>query len=111
MDNLSQNEAQAAIKAIEETKQANLAIEQENYAEWFNTAILPILQDFSEMTSSVLEIEKLEKTHIVTTIKNEQSLDITESSKLMKNVLSFASHIGIENNDGITILMLIFDWR
>lgn len=73
LDNLSQNEAQAAIKAIEETKQANLVIEQENYAKWFDIAILPILQDFSEMTSSVLEVEKPGKTHIVITIKNAMS--------------------------------------
>ncbi|RFZ78807.1 hypothetical protein DS742_11915 [Lacrimispora amygdalina] len=110
LDNLSQNEAQAAIKAIEETKQANLVIEQENYAKWFDIAILPILQDFSEMTSSVLEVEKPGKTHIVITIKNEQGLDITENCKMMKYALAFANHIGIDSNGGMMILILIFDY-
>lgn len=111
LDNLSQNEAQAAIKAIEETKKNNLAIKLENYAEWFDSAILPILQDFSEMTSSVLEVEKLGKTHIVTTIKNEQGLDITENCKLMKYALVFANYIGIDINNGMMKLLLIFDWK
>ena len=110
LDNLSQKEAQAAIKAIEEIKQNNLAIKLENYAEWFDSAILPILQDFSEMTSSVLEVEKPGKTHIVTTIKNEQGLDITENCKMMKYALIFASYIGIDSNNGMMTLILMFDW-
>lgn len=66
------------------------------YSMWFNEAIFPILQDFAELSSSILENEQIGESCIISTIINQHGLDITNTCKMMKYVLTFASHIGMD---------------
>ncbi len=109
IDSLSQKEAEAALKSIQETKELALNQKQEKYFQWFDIAVLPILQDFAEMTSSILTIEKDGITHITATLSNPCGLNITESCRYVKALLILTDDIGIDSVDGKATLTLVFD--
>lgn len=74
---------------------------------WFDLGIMPVLDDFAEMTGSVLEIQK-DESRLTATLKNEDGLDITESCRPMRAMLALANNIVISAEDGIPALSLIF---
>lgn len=111
LDDLSQKEAKAAVRAIEETKATDLSRRQKSYGKWFDEAIFPILEDFAEVSSSILEIERNDDSYIISTITNQYGLDIADTCKMMKYALTFASYIGMNICDGAIALTLIFDYN
>lgn len=107
-DNLSgkqQLEVAEAIKNIKQEKEQEAKI-------CFNSAILPILKDFAELTSSLLTIEENNKNQtVIATLKNSCSLDITENCRCMRGLLIIANYINITVEDEGIILSLIFDYE
>lgn len=106
LDNLKRAEVVAALNAINETQKSRFAQVQSNYRNWFDAAILPLLKDFAEMTSSILEIDAQSETYIIATIKNEYRIDITESCRAIRSLLILAEHISIDLEDGMILLSL-----
>lgn len=109
VDTLNGPEITAVLQTISEAKQTSLKKSEEQTSQWFDVAILPLLKEFAEMTSSVLEIERPQNTYFIATLANSQGLDITESCRAMRFMLAFSNHVGINSTDGITTLTLIFD--
>lgn len=110
LDTLSKSEITAALQAISETKQANLKENERKRTQWFEVAIFPILKDFAEMTSSVLEIERPQTAHFIATLSNKYGFDITESCQAMRFLLTFSNHIGINKIEENVVLTLMFDF-
>lgn len=76
----------------------------------FDRCILPLLQEFAEMTSSLLNVKYLEERHIiVASFSNALGFDITESCTTIKGLLIMADHIGINIEDRESNLVLIFN--
>lgn len=109
VDRVTEKEAEQALAAIEETRQKESAEKIENFLTWFDTAILPILKDFSETTASILEIDAICESHITASIRNESGIDITAECKLMKIVMAFAVHIAVEMIEDTVALTLTYD--
>ena len=107
-DNLSGKQQLEVAKAINNIKQ-----EQEQEAKaYFDNAILPVLQDFAELTSSLLVIEESNRSSTVTAIlKNSCSLDITESCRCMRGIFVIASYINMAVEDEGIVLSLLFDYE
>ena len=57
MDNLTAEEAKAALASIEDKKKEIAKIRLKRSLNWFYSSILPVIKDFSERTSSVLCVE------------------------------------------------------
>lgn len=76
----------------------------------FDNLILPILQDFAELTASVLIIEKNEENQDVTVIfKNKFGFDVTRNCKIMCGVLAIADYIGISLENEEVVFSLVFN--
>ena len=107
-DNLSGREQLKVAEAIKNMKQ-----EQEQDAKvYFDNAILPVLQDFANLTSSLLLTEENnEKQTITATLKNSCSLDITESCRCMRGIFVIASYINMAVEDEGIVLSLLFDYE
>ena len=109
LDTLSKCEITAALQAISEAKQTNRKENERKSSQWFEVAILPVLKDFAEMTSSILEIDRPQPAYFVATLSNEYGFDITESCRAMRFLLNFSNHIGISKIEKNVILTLMFD--
>ena len=62
LDTLTPEEAQAALAAIEETRHNEELAQIQKRLDWFNNALTPILQEFTELNSARLEIANTEDT-------------------------------------------------
>lgn len=111
LDDLTQLEAQEAINAINSIRKETLQNKQDDFSNWFDVTIFPILEDFSKMTGSVLCIEKPTPTQVIATISNRLGLDITDSCRWIRYLLSVANHIGINTDGKTAALTLIFDYN
>lgn len=109
MDNLNTEEAKAALTTIEEKKKELEKIRMERGFTWFHSAILPVIKNYSERTSSVLCIETARRALFIATIQNTSGLEISADYIAMQKIFTFASHIGINITDDILTLSLIFD--
>lgn len=79
----------------------------DNTKDYFYHAILPILQDFAEITSSLLIVEEHNQT-IEVIFKNSYGFDLTESCKYMRSIFVIANHISISIEDEEVNLSFIF---
>lgn len=110
LDNLSVKQLQKVAEAVEEIKESDDEIYRTNTKIYFHHAILPILQDFAELTGSILIIEENNPQQIIEVIfKNSCGFDITENYKYIKTLFILANHIGINFEDNEMILSLIFN--
>ena len=109
VDNLTNAEMEELIETFNTIKANSKTKKAETSENYFNIAILPVLKDFAELTSSILEIEK-DDNHIITaSFKNTRRMDITESCVCMKMILNAASHITVDREGEFTTLTFIFD--
>lgn len=109
MDHLVTEEASAALTSIEEKKKELSKIRMKRSFTWFYSAILPVIKNFSEKTSSILCVENPGSALFVVTIQNKDGLEVSEDYIAMQKIFIFAKHIGLNIIDGIPSLSLIFD--
>ena len=81
------------------------------YTEWFNTAILPVLKEYAERTSSILDIERDRETLIQATLRNSCGLDISSDSHRLYMAVMSAVHIFVDVEDGDPVLVLTYDLK
>lgn len=111
IDKLSNRDLLKLLGTIEQFQQTR----EERFTktkEYFESAILPGLCDFAEMTSSVLRVEECDKKMSTQVIfKNPLGFDITESHRIIRSLLLLANYISIGTEDGDAILSLVYEYK
>lgn len=108
IDTLSNQEAQQVSDFIDSLKAKEMEKQTVQALDWFNTAILPALQEYAMMTASCLTIESNDDI-MVATLENRHGLDITESCRVIRALISLANHIDINAKGETALLTLIFN--
>ena len=99
-ETLSQEEATAAIEAIESVrrKRGNDAVR--DFRAWFDAALLPILKGFAELTGAKLTIRQDHFHDITATFTGRCGFDITATQKRMRMAMAAADHISVNRWSG-----------
>lgn len=108
LDSMSENELGMAREAIKNIRECAQLDECQRYNRWFDHTLLPVLKDYAQVTSSLLQIERDTNT-IDVLIRNSRGLDITENCKGMYMALLMAVHIFMEADGEDTVLALTYD--
>lgn len=94
------------------TEQENEPESHESAMLFFCQSVLPILQDYAEMTSSLLIMDESDKGRQITaTLKNSMGFDITESCKTIRGLLAMTENISISVENDDVVLTLIFSYE
>lgn len=101
----------AVHEAIQKIKRESEDQNKLQYMKWFDTCVLPILKEFAELTSSLLEIQRDEIGIISACLRNSDGLDITESCHGMYFALLIAVQICIDSDADEAVLALTYDCR
>ncbi|MCB7067687.1 hypothetical protein LI031_27945 [Enterocloster citroniae] len=109
LDSFNNKQMKIASEAIDKIAIETEQTSQEFWLNWFDNAILPVLRDFAEMTTSLLEIEK--NAYLITaTLCSQNSIDFTKNC-MARLALFSAAHIEIDKcSDGVS-LCLSFDYN
>ena len=99
-ENLSQEEAAAAIEAIEKVRRARADDAVRDFRAWFDAALLPILKGFAELTGAKLTIRQDHFHDITATFTGRCGFDITATQKRMRMAMAAADHISVNRWSG-----------
>ena len=99
-ENLSQEEAAAAMKAIEKVRQKRVDDAVRDFRAWFDAALLPILKGFAELTGAKLTIRQDHFHDITATFTGRCGFDITATQKRMRMAMAAADHISVNRWSG-----------
>lgn len=110
-DTLSKKQLLQLSELVADMKQSGEEEDLIDAKTYFNNAILPVLQEFGEMTYSLLVVEENDKEQIiVVSLKNQYGFDITESCRYMRGLFVVANHISINVEAGEVVMSLYFDY-
>ena len=99
-ENLSQEEAAAAIEAIEKVHRERADDAVRDFRAWFDAALLPILKGFAELTGAKLTIRQDHFHDITATFTGRCGFDITATQKRMRMAMAAADHISVNRWSG-----------
>ena len=99
-ENLSQEEAAAAIEAIEKVRRERADDAVRDFRAWFDAALLPILKGFAELTGAKLTIRQDHFHDITATFTGRCGFDITATQKRMRMATAAADHISVNRWSG-----------
>ena len=99
-ENLSQEEAAAAIEAIEKVRRERADDAVRDFRAWFDAALLPILKGFAELTGVKLTIRQDHFHDITATFTGRCGFDITATQKRMRMAMAAADHISVNRWSG-----------
>ena len=99
-ENLSQEEATAAIEAIEKVRRERADDAVRDFRAWFDAALLPILKGFAELTGAKLTIRQDHFHDITATFTGRCGFDITATQKRMRMAMAAADHISVNRWSG-----------
>ena len=99
-ENLSQEEAAAAIEAIEKVRRERADDAVRDFRAWFDAALLPILKGFAELTGAKLTIRQDHFHDITATFTGRCGFDITATQKRMRMAMAAADHISVNRLSG-----------
>ena len=99
-ENLSQEEAAAAIEAIEKVRRERADDAVRDFRAWFDAALLPILKGFAELTGAKLTIRQDHFHDITAVFTGRCGFDITATQKRMRMAMAVADHISVNRWSG-----------
>ena len=99
-ENLSPEEAAAAIEAIEKVRRERADDAVRDFRAWFDAALLPILKGFAELTGAKLTIRQDHFHDITATFTGRCGFDITATQKRMRMAMAAADHISVNRWSG-----------
>ena len=99
-ENLSQEEAAAAIEAIEKVRRERADDAVRDFRAWFDAALLPILKGFAELTGAKSTIRQDHFHDITATFTGRCGFDITATQKRMRMAMAAADHISVNRWSG-----------
>lgn len=111
LDRLTKKEVIAVHEAIQRIKQDTETEATTKLIEWFDTAILPVLKEYAERTSSILDIERDRETLIQATLRNACGLDISSDIHCLYMAIMSAVHIFVDVEEGDPVLVLTYDLK
>lgn len=111
LDRLTNKEIIAVHDAIQRIRKETEADATTKHIAWFDTAILPVLKEYAERTSSILDIERDKETLIQATFRNSGGLDISSESRCLYMAIMSAVHILIDVEGGDPVLILTYDLK
>ena len=82
----------ALHEAIQRIRQDTEIEATTKHMEWFDTAIIPVLKEYAEQTSSILDIERDREMLIQATLRNACGLDISSDSRCLYMVIMSTVH-------------------
>lgn len=94
-ETLSQDEAAAAMEAIESVRRKHADDAVRDFRAWFDAALLPILKGFAELTGAKLTIRQDHFHDITAVFTGRCGFDITVTQKRMRMVMAVADHTSI----------------
>lgn len=94
-ETLSQDEAVAAMEAIESVRRKHADDAVRDFRAWFDAALLPILKDFAELVGARLTIRQDRFHDITASFTGRCGFDITATQKRMRMALAAADHISV----------------
>lgn len=99
-ETLSQDEAAAAMEAIESVRRKHADDAVRDFRAWFDAALLPILKGFAELTGAKLTIRQDHFHDITATFTGRCGFDITATQKRMRMAMAAADHISVNRWSG-----------
>ena len=99
-ENLSHEEAAAAIEAIEKVRRERADDAGRDFRAWFDAALLPILKGFAELAGAKLTIRQDHFHDITATFTGRCGFDITATQKRMRMAMAAADHISVDRWSG-----------
>lgn len=111
IDSLSKAEKKQLDKALKQIRLEHASETVRCHMRWFDTAIVPILKNFAEMSSSELLIDKKADSLAIAVLKNPYGFDIMDTDKWWRTALTAAGHVGIDAEEGEVVLTLTFDCK
>lgn len=111
LDRLTNKEMIAVHEAIQQIKQNTETEATTKHMEWFDTAILPVLKEYAEQTSSILDIERDRETLIQATLRNACGLDISSDSHCLYIAIMSTVHLSVDVENGDPVLVLTYDLK
>lgn len=99
-ETLSQDEAAAAMEAIESVRRKHADDAVRDFQAWFDAALLPILKGFAELTGAKLTIRQDHFHDITATFTGRCGFDITATQKRMRMAMAAADHISVNRWSG-----------
>ena len=99
-ENISQEEAAAAIEAIEKVRRERADDAVRDFRAWFDAALLPILKGFAELAGAKLTIRQDHFHDITATFTGRCGFDITATQKRMRMAMAAADHISVNRWSG-----------
>ena len=94
-ETLSQDEAAAAMEAIESVRRKHADDAVRDFRTWFDAALLPILKDFAELVGAKLTIQQDHFHDITAVFTGRCDFDITATQKRMRMAMAAADHISV----------------
>ena len=111
LDRLTNKEMIALHEAIQRIRQDAEIEATTKHMEWFDTAILPVLKEYAEQTSSILDIERDREMLIQATLRNACGLDISSDSRCLYMAIMSTVHLSVDVENGDPVLVLTYDLK
>ena len=99
-ENLSQDEAAAAMEAIESVRRKRADDAVRDFRTWFDAALLPILKEFAELVGAKLTIRQDHFHDITAAFTGRCGFDIMATQKRMRMAMAVADHISVNRWSG-----------
>lgn len=99
-ETLSQDEAAAAMEAIERVRRKHADDAVQDFRAWFDAVLLPILKGFAELAGAKLTIRQDHFHDITATFTGRCGFDITATQKRMRMAMAAADHISVNRWSG-----------
>ena len=110
MDTFNARQLKKAAEMIDEIASDGERETQLYWESWFDSAIVPLLQEYAEMSSGLLEINKDDSGIVTANLKQERGFTITENC-MLRSILLMAHNISMDAKDGEIVLTLTFDCK
>uniref|UniRef100_UPI0035218ACD hypothetical protein n=1 Tax=Enterocloster clostridioformis TaxID=1531 RepID=UPI0035218ACD len=108
---MTNKEMIALHEAIQRIRQDTEIEATTKHMEWFDTAILPVLKEYAEQTSSILDIERDREMLIQATLRNACGLDISSDSRCLYMAIMSTVHLSVDVENGDPVLVLTYDLK
>lgn len=109
METLNVNQRLALHEAIMRIKAETEEAAVIKHMEWFDTAILPVLKEFAELTSSILDIERDKKEIIQATLRNSCGIEFSSGCRCMYVAVIMAAQVMVDVEQGDPVFILTYD--